>query len=166
MESGCSGSYETVGDERTGTDRGVHERELCESLVGAAPGLEPAWREHLADNFAEPLPHVFMGDVARYFDQWAEAASLTQINAFLDALERVADSGGYGENLVTVSFVEYFVWGNERQNGLMDLCWDRMGPATQRAVVGMRGYPGSLKWDAAETERRTELERLARKGHS
>ena len=134
----------------------------CEAIVEAAPGLLPIWREHLSDHNDEALPHVFFGDVARYFEGWADTASDDELSGFLAAIERLAGAKGYEENLINVSFIEHFAWGNERQNGLLDRLWSRFGSATQRAVVGMRNYPDSLTWDDKELERRAAAQRSAR----
>jgi hypothetical protein len=84
-------------------------------LVEGTPGLEPVYREHLADNYGELLPHMLMGDFTRWFiDQCrlaaevqgttAERATLRRVARFLDATYQTGPP--YVRELLVVSFLE------------------------------------------------------------
>lgn len=73
------------------------------------------YREHLADNYGEVLPHILMGDFTRWFiDQCRTAVGLTETEAERARVRRVAqfldeeyESGPhYVRELLFVSFLE------------------------------------------------------------
>jgi hypothetical protein len=78
-------------------------------LVRAVPELEPIWREHLEDNYGDPLSHIFLGTVALRIGDAAErrgrlpswiASTANELEALL------ADGDPEVENLIAVSFAE------------------------------------------------------------
>jgi hypothetical protein len=82
------------------------------SLVQRFQSLAPLLEEHLADNFGELLPHVFLGDVVRWVLVLRTTAqgSLTaqrEVREFLSLLEDAYASGNEEiQELLSVSFLE------------------------------------------------------------
>jgi hypothetical protein len=90
---------------------------VVDRLVERFGWLEPLLREHLADNFGEVLPHLFLGDVTRYLvtrmiHEWQAnpdeaAAARNEVDEMLDALEQEFMAGDEEvEDLIAVSFLE------------------------------------------------------------
>lgn len=90
---------------------------LVDRLVERLVVLQPMLREHLADNFGEVLPHMFIGDLTRYVvareiaagqvNRDLSAAIQGEIDEVLDALEQAYSDGDEEvEELIAVSFLE------------------------------------------------------------
>ena len=77
-------------------------------LAYQIPPFGPLLDEHLTDNYGEILPHVFMGDVARWFLQGAttsEASDWTR--RLVELLDRaLVDGSSDVRELVQASFIE------------------------------------------------------------
>ncbi len=78
------------------------------NVVSTIPTLQPMFEEHMRDNFEEMLPHMFFGDVARWFDselandpKSPEAIRLAQ---YLESVYETAPEDV--QNVIYVSFVE------------------------------------------------------------
>ena len=91
-----------------------------ENLVAAAPGLKPLYDEHLAD-YDELLPHVFLGDVARFLTLGfaVEESTRLQRSQHGDATEAlrileevVATKDPDMLELVSVSLLENIIWAS------------------------------------------------------
>ena len=70
--------------------------------------LHPLLDEHLDDNFAKLLPHVFMGDVARWFVKEGNSHNASPwVARLVELLDRALVAGSADvRELVQVSFVE------------------------------------------------------------
>jgi hypothetical protein len=81
---------------------------FSQHLADQIPPFRPLLDEHLADNDGEVLPHVFMGDVARWFLQEAttsEASDWTR--RLVELLDRALIYGSSDvRELVQASFIE------------------------------------------------------------
>ena len=108
--------------------------EAIEALVRDVPELAPQWREHLAD-YDEALPHVFFGDVARFALAVAEGADPELRTRFCSSIERLAASDDPEvDNVIHVSFVEYLVWGYQREQYALTNLKRDFGPATLQRI--------------------------------
>ena len=107
-------------------------QEFIEELVRMNMGLAELLAEHKRDN-DETLPHVFMGDVARFVGDLAKHGGPDgdALDAILAAIERAVTSGIEDvEELAVVSFLE-----NLHQTG--DAYGEiarRLGPKSRRAL--------------------------------
>jgi hypothetical protein len=82
---------------------------LVRDLVARFPPLEPAFRDHLRDNFGDVLPHVFFWDVTQQVIASYVAADPAPIDwravlAFLADRYTTGDARVHG--LIEVSFLE------------------------------------------------------------
>ena len=82
-------------------------------LLAIVPELRPRYLEHLNDNFGEPLPHVFFGDVtdwaveqhaATKHGSAAAEEALTRLLNFLESGHAAGDSEV--QNLIAVSLLD------------------------------------------------------------
>ena len=89
------------------------ETAFIAELLATVPELRPRYLEHLNDNFGEPLPHVFFGDVTDWaVEQYAATKhgsaaaedALTRLLNFLESGYTAGDSEV--QNLIAVSFLE------------------------------------------------------------
>lgn len=88
--------------------------DFVRALVERFPRLAPLLEEHLADNFGELLPHIFLGDVVRWVLTLMATAraegSLTaqrELRQFLSHLEDTyASENEELQELLSVSFLE------------------------------------------------------------
>ncbi|WP_425280679.1 DUF7674 family protein [Leucobacter insecticola] len=94
----------STGNDDSTTTR--EDNEFCATLVEAVPALASLWDEHMNDQFEEPLPYVFLADVAG----WAEANVVedeVSVRSILSVLNEGLDEGeGDVPNLIAVGFVE------------------------------------------------------------
>lgn len=109
---------------------------FIEELLRVVPELRPAYETHVADN-ATLLPHVFMGDVARFVV--AESANnerpLTIVHLF-DFLENVLTHGSEEvHELIAASFVENLI-GETKALQLLKVL---MGPNLKKQVEAICG---------------------------
>jgi hypothetical protein len=104
--------------------------DAIEELVAAVPELGDVWRRH-RQQYGDPLPHLFFGDVARFAIAVADGEDEELFARFAAAVERLAASDEDAvENLVLVSFVETVEW-DDRGDVL-----DRLGNAAGPALCG------------------------------
>lgn len=91
-------------------------------LVGDVPELRPLLNEHLADNYEEILPHVFLADVLRY------ALAHPREAAVATTLERLEEAFRLGDEerkeLISTGFLENLPVASEDHTGLRA----RLGP--------------------------------------
>jgi hypothetical protein len=92
--------------------------DLIDRLVARFPGLRAAFDGHLAANFGEVLPHVFMYDVALYAKHLVVAStdstdldrassSNREVQEIFDFFEREFSTGNEEiQGLISVSFLE------------------------------------------------------------
>ena len=120
-------------------------------FVAALPELETALDEHVRDN-DELLPHVFFGDVCRFARHVARVQDDELARRLADALERMAASpDGEVVNVIHVSFVEYFVWGDEGDQAAFEWLSQFFGPAMLARTEEFREYSAKLHAAAAKT---------------
>jgi hypothetical protein len=84
-------------------------RALAERIASINTTLRELWEEHVRENGGEPLPHLFMGEVAAWFAEPAERGVALDddhraLCALLDDAVRKGDSDV--RELVQVSFIE------------------------------------------------------------
>ena len=108
-------------------------RKVIEKLACLDPRVAALLVEHDRDNH-ETLPHVFMGDVARFAGVLARngRADFGALDALLAEIELAVTSGiADVEELVVVSFLE-----NLHQTGdAYEAVVQRLGPECRRALV-------------------------------
>jgi hypothetical protein len=77
-------------------------------LAGQIPPLRCVLDEHLVDNFGKVLPHLFMGDVTRwYMDNGSAGEGSEVLSQLLELLDRGLTTGSPDvRELIQVSFVE------------------------------------------------------------
>ncbi|WP_375499692.1 hypothetical protein [uncultured Jatrophihabitans sp.] len=85
----------------------VNQR-FCRLTTKVAPALTSVLAEHLDDNLSEMLPHLYFGDVSRWFiDQTTAHGPSTEAARLLDLLETSYPTADEDvQNLIDVSFVE------------------------------------------------------------
>ncbi len=85
-------------------DAEAFSRHLADRIVP----LQPLLREHIDDNFGSLLPHVFMGEVARWYLSHADAVQPpSDVRLLIDLLDEALVTGAPDvSELVSVSFVE------------------------------------------------------------
>jgi hypothetical protein len=78
------------------------------NVVATEPELQPLFEEHMEDNFGEMLPHMFFGDVTRWFEsELSDDASRPKAVRLLRYLESIYDAAPADvKNVIDVSFVE------------------------------------------------------------
>lgn len=119
--------------------------DFIERLVGKHPRLMPILEEHVSDNFAEILPHLFFGDLTRYivsrFLQQESGASPESINAraecrrlLIDLEEAYAAGDEEIQELISVSFLENLPRPGEEGSGVR--AWLGRELAAQLRVIG------------------------------
>lgn len=82
---------------------------LSERVAGIAPALQSMWNEHLRENAGEPLPHLYLGEVAGWFVEPLETGRALDASrrALCGLLEDALTRGDDGvRELVRVSFIE------------------------------------------------------------
>jgi hypothetical protein len=120
-------------------------------FVAAIPELQAALAEHVRDN-DELLPHVFFGDVSRFARDVARVRDDELARRLADALERMAASpDGDVVNAIHVSFVEYFVWGDDGDQAAFEWLSEFFGPAMLARTEEFREYSAKLHAAAAKT---------------
>ena len=119
-------------------------------FVASVPELRPAWDDHVRDN-GEPLPHVFFGDVSRFAVEVARARDAVLAGRLAGALEQLAASPEADvENVIHVSFVEYFVWGGEEEQVMFEWLKPFFGPAMLARIQEFEAYSEELRDAAAK----------------
>jgi hypothetical protein len=99
-----------------------------EQLVERVPELRPEWETHL-DDYGEALPHVFMADVARFTKGHVFTASNDLLDRLAAAVEEMAASDDPDvENVVAVSYFEWFVLGDPDELEALAELRPRLGP--------------------------------------
>ena len=87
-------------------DQTIH---FVERLVEVEPLLGPELEEHRDDNDGV-LPHVFMGDVARWAIRMTDSSETERLRRTLDFMEHeYGDGKSDVANVIGASFVEYLV---------------------------------------------------------
>ncbi len=117
---------------------------VIDRLVLRFDSLKPIFREHLADNFGEVLPHLFMGEVTRYLHEQMIAAeqgnqedSWTEVDDVLTVLEHEFSSGGSEvEELIAVSFLENLMADDKPGREISS----RLGPVLRAELMKMRAW--------------------------
>jgi hypothetical protein len=123
------------------------ERHALDELVADVPELRPAWEEHLADN-GEALPHVFMGDVARFAKGVGDGGDEALRARLAVALEKLAASEHEGVvNLIHVSFVEWFVWGDPDEQRAFAVLKKSFGPSMLQRVQEFEDWSSRVEQD-------------------
>lgn len=109
---------------------------FVDHLVAKVPELAEAYRLHLAD-FDVLLPHVFMGEVARFVVTHATSAPEgNPVSRILGCLEQGLQSGDKQvAELIGVSFVENLSSEKATLEGLLP----RLGEALRREVKSICG---------------------------
>ena len=81
---------------------------FARALASRVASLRPALRDHLEDNFGNLLPHVFMGDVARWFLHESRSKERSdEIAALVGLLEQGLRAGPPDvRELIQTSFTE------------------------------------------------------------
>lgn len=99
-------------------------------LVETAPELKRLYNEHIADNEGL-LPHVFMGNVARYAVGAYGEVGVSELKELLDCMEwGLSQDSAETRELVRASFVENLI-GEEKA---MESLTQFMGPALRNAI--------------------------------
>jgi hypothetical protein len=96
-------------------------------LVADVPDLAPALDEHLGF-YSEFLLHVFFGDVSRYADDVARARDSGKAARLASALETMANRYPDTDNALQVSFIEWFLWGDEEEQSRYEWLKQFTGP--------------------------------------
>ena len=114
-------------------------REFVHQLLTVAPGFEPVYREHLADN-DELLPHVLMGDFTTWFVKQYRArrrlrngAELRRMITFLEEAFSAGDPDT--ENVIAVSFLENLDRAGTSYEGIKRL----LGPRLREQLRELEG---------------------------
>lgn len=82
---------------------------FVDRLTRMEPLLKPALDEHRKDNDGV-LPHVFMGDVARWAIRMTDSSETERLRRTLDFMEHeYGDGKSDVANVIGASFVEYLV---------------------------------------------------------
>jgi hypothetical protein len=126
---------------------GRHSDKFVQELVERFPALHSLLREHLEDQCGELLPHVFMGDVTRYFVDAYDAGMprRQEVQAMLDYLdERLAHADDDTQELVAVSFVENLPQEGETATGLRRLMGHALRAHAERAFRPLGASPRSF----------------------
>jgi hypothetical protein len=119
-------------------------------FVAAVPELQRALNEHVT-YYDELLPHVFFGDVSRFAHDVARAQNEELAQRIGSALERMAASpDDNAVNVIHVSFIEYFVWGDEAEQAAFEWLSRFFGPAMHAWTEEFRAYSDELQAAAAE----------------
>jgi hypothetical protein len=119
-------------------------------FVAAIPELQAALDEHVR-GYDELLPHVFFGDVSRFARDVATTRNEALARRLADALERMAASPDDDVvNVIHVSFVEYFVWGDEGDQAAFEWLSRFFRPAMLARTEEFREYSAKLHaaWEA------------------
>lgn len=115
---------------------------FIDHLVAQVPVLEPAFREHVSDNFGEVLPHVFFGDLTRYaVSEFLRSEGTSagarrvsrELESLLAELEVGLDIGGDVTELICASFLENLPKLGEPGDGVRDL----LGPKLRSQLNAM-----------------------------
>jgi hypothetical protein len=113
---------------------------VVDRLVERFDSLKPLAREHLADNFGEVLPHVFLGDVTRFLAARVAAPGYVpggiepeakQILAML--AEEFSSGDEEVKELISVSVLE-----NLPEGGVGRHLRAHLGPALSAELARMR----------------------------
>jgi len=119
-------------------------------FVAAIPELQTALDEHVRDNH-ELLPHVFFGDVSRFARDIPRTQDEELARRLAGALERMAAAPDNDVvNVVQVSFIEYFVWGDEGDQAAFGWLSRFFGPAMLARTDEFREYSAKLQAAAAD----------------
>lgn len=114
-----------------------------EHLVSAVPQLKPLHDEHRAD-YHEVLPHVFLGDVARYVTQEFRSEGdsdlrRTSRDAAVKVLRVLEEATAAGDpdvlELVSVSFLENINWESAEGRSIHSA----MGPELRKELSRREG---------------------------
>lgn len=108
---------------------------FCDSLAERFPDLRPLLAKHREDHDGT-LPHVFMGDVSRWFiDEYrtGHRETIEAMAAWLD--DRYPSAGAAVQNVIDVSFLENLPWSPDPDaDGIESL----LGPRLRRTLAEMR----------------------------
>ena len=119
-------------------------------FVVAVPELAETLAEHVRDN-DEVLAHVFFGDVARYAAAVAEARDEPRAERLGSALEPMATSRVPDVvNVIDVSFIEWFVWGDDTERAALEWLSQFWGPAMVARIQDFRtrSAAAQFRWPA------------------
>jgi hypothetical protein len=114
------------------------ESSFIKNLLNAVPELSGTLDEHLAANDSL-LPHVFMGDVTRfYLSEVEKSVENDVVLRLLSILEEGLNSGDEKvDELISVSFIENL--GGE--DTVIESSKHLMGPALRRTLRTVLGIP-------------------------
>lgn len=91
----------------------VEDVDFCLRIVAAVPSMVPLWEQHLDEEFGEPLPYIFLLQLARWAEEHA-VARRRDVVALLRVLNRGLDRGrGDVPSLVLAGFVESMSTGSD-----------------------------------------------------
>ncbi len=115
--------------------------DFCEAMVAQFPDLAPVLAEHREDMGGETLPHLFMGDVVRWYMKrylTGDRQRAKELADWLDAVYPTADP--HIQNVVDVSFLEDLPWPPDPDSVATEL----LGPNLSRTLEEMQNWrPGS-----------------------
>jgi hypothetical protein len=116
--------------------------EAMREFVAVVPAARPVLDDHLADNFAELLPHVLMADLTRWFVTAVAAGNGRAVADFAAAVEALYVSADADvRNVAEVSFMEHLVIGpGLHERAAIDELRRLAGPATMTDLVRMEEY--------------------------
>ena len=124
------------------------QRAAVRDFVAALPEVQAAWNEHLRDN-GESLPHVFFGDVCRVAADIARRRDEIAARRLADALEAMAvNLDADVQNIIEVSFVEWFVWGDDEEQALLEWLKPFFGPAMHQRIREFVEYSDRMRESA------------------
>ena len=111
-----------------------------EGFVEAIPELRASFDEHIRDNDGL-LPHVFFGEVAAFAFDIAKARDEGMARRLSVALERMAASSDDATvNVIHVTFIEYFVWGDEHEQAAFEWLSTFFGASMLARIDEFRDY--------------------------
>lgn len=109
---------------------------LCERLAAGDEHLRSLYAEHMRAN-DELLPHVFFGDVTRYYEALSASGQREQASRIVCCLDEAlaaASPESEVDNVVHVSFLEALPW--QQKTGLH---WELLTPRLRAGYDQMHG---------------------------
>ena len=114
--------------------------DFCEAMAAQFPEVARVLAEHREENEGETLPHVFMGDVVRwYMERYlaGDSHSAKGLADWLDAVYPTADE--HVQSVVVASFLENLPWPPDPNAVATEL----LGPNLSRKLDEMQQWrPG------------------------
>jgi len=115
--------------------------EAVAAFVDRVHELRPLWEEHVRYYEHQPLPHLFFGDVSTWAVETLPRASPELLARVAVAVEAMAASPDEDvENVVFVSFLEYFVLGDDKDRAALAVLRPHLGPAALASVEKLEAF--------------------------